>query len=106
MLQGTNQLAVAAASTIKALDQLGLVDAPHKADAVPKVGEVGQVVIAAGRVHLHRGAHNGHQTQISVLAAQATWEWRGPALSTQKRGCDHIIITLLVHCSRAGNNGN
>ncbi len=104
MMQGGHQLAVAAASTVKALDQLGLVDAPHKADAVPKVGEVGQVVIAAGRVHLHRGTHNRHQTQVSVLAAQATWEWHGPALSTQREVMMTTIITLPFHCSRAGNN--
>jgi hypothetical protein len=87
-MQGGHQLAVAAASTVKALDQLGLVDAPHKTDAVSKVGEVGQVVVAAGGVHLHRGTHNGHQAQVPVLAAQATWEGHGPTLSTQKRGHD------------------
>ena len=36
----TDQLAMAVASAVKALNELGLVDAPDKADAVPKVGEM------------------------------------------------------------------
>ena len=68
------QLAVAVAGAVKALDELGLVDAPHKADAVPKVGEMGQVVIAAGGVHLHRGAHHWHKAQVTRAPPQAAWK--------------------------------
>ena len=78
--QWADQLAVAVAGTVKALDELGLVDAAHKADAVAKVGEVGQVGVAAGGVHLHRCAHNGHQPQVTRPAAQATWEGHGGTL--------------------------
>lgn len=71
---------MAAARTVKALDELGLVDASHKTDVVTKVSEVRQVVVAAGRIHLHRCAHHRHQLQVSVLAAQATGERHGSAL--------------------------
>lgn len=68
------------ASAVKALDELGLVDASHKADAVAKVGEVGQVGVTAGGVHLHRCAHHRDQPQVTSPAPQAAWEGHGGTL--------------------------
>lgn len=68
------------AGAVKALDELGLVDASHKADAVAKVGEVGQVGIAAGGVHLHGCAHHRDQPQVTSPAPQAAWEGHGDTL--------------------------
>lgn len=78
--QQADQLAVAVAGAVKALDELGLVDAAHKADAVAKVGEVGQVSIAAGGVHLHGGTHHRHQLQVTRPAPQAAGKCHGSTL--------------------------
>ena len=78
--QWADQLAVAVAGAVKALDELGLVDAAHKADTVAKVGEVGQVSVAAGGVHLHGCAHHRDQPQVTGPAPQAAWEGHGGAL--------------------------
>lgn len=55
-----DQLAVTLPRTVKALDELGLVDASHKADAVTKVGEVWQGLIATRWVHSYWSAHHWH----------------------------------------------
>lgn len=74
------QLAMTVPGAVKALDELGLVDATHKADAVSKVGEVRQVVIAAGGVHIHWGAHHRHKAQVPGSTPQAAWKRHGCAL--------------------------
>ena len=56
--RGADQLAMTVSCTVKALDELGLVDPTHKADAVTKVGEVWQTLVVTRWVHSDWSAHN------------------------------------------------
>ena len=60
--------------TVKALYEFGLVDAPYEADAVTKVSEVGQPLIAPRRVHCNWSTDHWNQVQASAAAAYAAWE--------------------------------
>lgn len=48
------------AGAVEALDELGLVDAAHKADVVTKVGEVWQAIVLARWVHRNWSTDHWH----------------------------------------------